>query len=96
VVDIELRRQRAPAALGERGRDGEGESVAAVSKKAKSAAAAANPLISLETAKEKIWKKLGNPWKKLGNVWKSLDFPWKGLEKFGPIPPVILGLDGLN
>jgi len=65
-------------------------------KKGKIAGVAANPLISLETAKENLWNSLEKAWKSLEFPWKSLDFPWKGLEKFGPIPPVILGLDGLN
>jgi hypothetical protein len=37
---------------------------------------AAKPLISLETAKEKLWKSLEK-------AWKSLDFPWKSLEILG-------------
>jgi len=39
-----------------------------------------NPLISHETAKEKVWKSLDFPWKKLGI---SLEFPWKSLEILG-------------
>jgi hypothetical protein len=34
-----------------------------------------NPLISLETAKEKVWKsleKFGKAWNFLGKIWKSL------------------------
>jgi hypothetical protein len=50
-------------------------------KKGKIAGVAANPLISLETAKENLWNSLEK-------AWKSLDFPWKGLEKFGPVGPV--------
>jgi hypothetical protein len=54
----------------------EGDSGAQTSKKAKSAGAAANTLISLETAKEKVWNSLEK-------AWKSLEFPWKSLEILG-------------
>jgi hypothetical protein len=52
--------------------------------KGKIAGFAANALISLEIAKEKVWKSLEKAWKSLEFPWKSLDFPCKGLEKFGP------------
>ena len=55
--------------------------------KGKIAGVAANALISLETAKEKVWKSLEKAWKSLEFPWKSLHFPWKGLEKFGPVGP---------
>ncbi|MGD1015857.1 MAG: hypothetical protein ABR863_05375 [Roseiarcus sp.] len=51
-------------------------------KKGEIAGVAANPLISLETAKENVWKSLEKAWKSLEFPWKILDFPWKGLEKF--------------
>jgi hypothetical protein len=64
----------------------EGNSGAEASRNAKSAGAAANPLISLKTAKEYLWKSLEKAWKSLEFPWKGLDFCWKGLEKFGPRP----------
>jgi hypothetical protein len=42
-----------------------------------------NPLVFLETAKEKVWKsleKFGNPWNFLGKAWKFLGKVWKSLE----------------
>jgi hypothetical protein len=62
-------------------------------------AAAAKPLISLETAKENVWKSLEKVWKSLEFPWKGLDFAWKGLEKFGPVrrglPWRVLRFDGI-
>jgi hypothetical protein len=44
-------------------------------------------LISLKTAKENPWKKLGNLWKKLGKVCKRLGKVWKSLEKLARQAP---------
>ncbi|MGD1015149.1 MAG: hypothetical protein ABR863_01730 [Roseiarcus sp.] len=54
-------------------------------KKGKIVGFAVKPLISLETAKENLWKSLEKAWKSLEFPWKSLGFPWKGWEKFGPV-----------
>ena len=54
------------------GRQGPGVG-AARKEKADSGSFAYKPLISLETAKEKVWKSLEKAWKKLGNPWKSLE-----------------------
>jgi hypothetical protein len=59
-----------------------------IREKAKSAASAAKPLISHETAKEKVWKSLEFPWKSLEFPWKGFEFPWNSLEKFGAAPRV--------
>ena len=45
-----------------------------------------NPLISLETAKEKVWKsleKFGKAWNFLGISLEKFGNPWKSLEKLG-------------
>jgi hypothetical protein len=42
-----------------------------------------NPLIFLETAKEKVWNFLGISLEKLGISLEKLGNPWKGLEKRG-------------
>jgi len=47
-----------------------------------------NALISLGTAKEKIWKSL----EKLGKAWKSLEFPWNFLGISLEFPWNFLGI----
>jgi hypothetical protein len=46
----------------------------AQAKKGKSAGAGDKPLISLETAKENVWKSLEKAWIFLGKAWKNLNY----------------------
>jgi hypothetical protein len=82
VVNRKLRRRLRVRGVRRARSRREGNSDAQARKNAKSAGAASNPLISLETAKENVWNSLEKAWKSLEFPWKSLDFPWKGLEKF--------------
>jgi hypothetical protein len=61
-----------------------GRDEAKIGEKAIPCRPADNPLIFLETAKEKIWKsleKFGNPRNFLGKAWNFLGKVWKSLEK---------------
>jgi hypothetical protein len=73
------------AAPPRRRRRREGKSGVEALKNAKSAGAAASPLISLETAKENVWNSLEKAWKRLDFPWKSLKILGKSLEKLGKV-----------